>query len=248
MKVAKTVCTSLAVLAVLLIAKPISAQLEIQDSMSEATLAPVQGISTSIGMTTADSLMEKIQGYSERGSLRSETNIRWQVGENLMATLPREWEIGFQAHQGNFQIVEFVPKGQTVDNWQSLFTIQTVFGGLSKSPRQVFEKSASLMRRFCPNLDVSLVLTGEENGYPFALWVQNCPNNPQVNQAEITLFKVIQGNDNFYFVHRAWRVPTLSPGQAIPIDPTELEEWGRYMRLIGVCDTRIPERNCPSLD
>jgi hypothetical protein len=87
--------------------------------------------------------------------------------------------------------------------------------------------------------------TGEENGYPFALWMQMCRNNPQVNQAEITLFKVIQGNDSFYFVHRAWRVPTVSPNEAIPIDPNELVEWGRYMRLVGVCDTRIPERNCP---
>jgi hypothetical protein len=246
MKATKTVCTSLAVLAVLLIAKPVSAQLEIQDSISEATLAPVQGVSTSVGMTTADSLMKRIQvGYSEKGSIRSETHIRWQVGENLMATVPTGWKMGFQNRQENLQIVEFVPEGQSVDTWQSLLTMQIVFGGLSKSPRQVFEESASSTKRFCPNLDVSSVVTGKENGYPFALWIQNCPNNPQVNQAEITLFKVIQGNDSFYFVHRAWRVPTFSPSQTIPIDPTELEEWGRYMRLIGVCDTRVPERNCP---
>jgi hypothetical protein len=246
MKVVKTVCTSLAVLAVLLIVRPVNAQLEVQGSMSEATLAPVQGVSTSTGMTTADSLMERIQvGYSESGSIRSETPTRWQAGENLMITVPIGWEMGFQARQGNFQIVEFVPEGQNVDNWQSLLTMQIVFGGLSKSPRQVFEESASLTRRVCPNLDVSLALTGEENSYPFALWIQNCPNNPQVNQAEITLFKVIQGNDSFYFVHRAWRLPTVSPNEAIPIDPNELAEWGRYMRLVGVCDTRIPERNCP---
>jgi hypothetical protein len=246
MKVAKTVCTILAVLAVLLIAKPVSAQLEVQGSMSEATLAPVQGVSTSIGMTTADSLMERIQvGYSERASIRSETPIRWQVGENLMAIVPRGWKIGFQARQGNLQITEFVPEGQTVDNWQSLLTMQIVFGGLSKTPRQVFEESVALSRRFCPNLEAVLMTTGEENGYPFALWMQMCRNNPQVNQAEITLFKVIQGNDSFYFVHRAWRVPTVSPNEAIPIDPNELVEWGRYMRLVGVCDTRIPERNCP---
>jgi hypothetical protein len=246
MKMAKKACISLVVLPVLLIAKPVGTQLEVQGSMSEATLALVQNVSTSSGMMTAHSLIERSQGgNSERDSIRAESPTRWQVGENLIVLVPRGWKMGFQARQGNLQLTEFVPEGQTVDNWQSLLTIQIVFGGLSKTPRQVFEESVASMRRVCPNIEAILIATGEENGYPFALWQQMCRNNPQVKQAELTLFKVIQGKDSFYFVHRAWRMPTISPNEAIPINPNELVEWGRYMRQVGVCDTRIPARKCP---
>jgi hypothetical protein len=246
MKIAKKACISLAVLPVLLIAKPVGTQLEVQGSMREATLALVQSVSTSSEMMTTHFRIERSQGgKSAKDSIRAETPTRWQVGENVMALVPSGWKMGFHARQGNLQITEFVPEGQTVDNWKSLLTIQIVFGGLSKTPRQVFEEAVALGRRLCPNEESVLITTGEENGYPFALWMQMCRNNPQVNQAEVTLFKVIQGNDSFYFVHRAWRMPTVSPNQAIPIDPNELVEWGRYMRHVGVCDTRIPARKCP---
>lgn len=247
MAVIKKVFTSLLALTILLIAKSVIAQLELQASEGGASLDGNLGASTTIGMTTADSLMERILvGYSDSVSFHSEPPMPWHFGENVMAVVPMGWEVGFQARQGNHEIIEFVSEGQTVYNWQNLLTMEIVFGGLSKSPREVFEEAATLIERFCPDVDVSSVLTGEENGYPFALWIQNCPNNLQVNQAEITLLKVIEGNDSFYFVHRAWRIPPLSPNQSIPIDTVELEEWGRYMSLVGVCDTRIPERNCPS--
>jgi len=214
--------------------------------MSQEVLTPAQSVSHSGDLTTAESLMERIKvGYSE-DSIHIETSRRWEVGENLIVPIPMGWEVGWQAERGNLLMVEFVPKGQTVENWQGLWTLQIFLDGLSKDPKQFFEDVTSLLKKICPEQDVSSVMTGKENGYPFALWIWKCPNNPQVNQAEITLFKVVQGNKNFYIVQRAWRVPKLSPQQPIPINPTELEESGRYMRLVGVCDPQIAERNCPT--
>jgi hypothetical protein len=240
------VLTSLTILAVLLATKSVNAQVKFQTPIYKSTLAPAQFMASGDGVTTAESLMKWVQvGYSNKDSLRPDTPSQWQSGENLIAIVPTGWQIGFQNRQENLQTVEFVPKGQTIVNWKSLLTIQIFFGDLAQSPRQVVDASTALARKFCPRLDVSSVLMAKENGYPVALWLQNCPNNSQVNQSEITLFKVMQGRESLYFVHRAWRFPIRSAGQTLPIQPQEFQEWGKYMRLVGVCDTRVPERSCP---
>lgn len=179
-------------------------------------------------------------------SIHLDSHSRLQTGENLIVPVPADWKVGFQASQVNHQIIEFVPEGQTIQNWQDLLTIQIFFGRTSITPLSFFEEMNAVIQQLCPESEASIAMNGEENGYPFLLWVNMCRNNPQVNQAEVTLFKAIQGNDSLYLVHRAWRTPPVAPNEPIQIRTDEIEAWAYFMSLVQVCDTRIPEQSCPT--
>lgn len=195
----------------------------------------------------ANTIRPMIQEESDSQiQINSDSPVEWHPGENLVIAIPIDWKLAFEAHQESYQIVEFVPSDQTIENWEDLLTIQ-VFENLAfREPQVFFGESVALVQQVCPGIEVAPPIYGEENGYSFVLWVQLCLNNPLVNQAEITTFKGIQGNDSFYVVQRAWRVPSLVPGAPIQINGDELEEWGHFMSLVWVCDTRIPEQSCPN--
>ena len=57
------------------------------------------------------------------------------------------------------------------------------------------------------------------------------------------MYKVIQGRDSLYIVHRAKKVPVFPPDEPPDVSETVVE-WSRYMKQIRLCDTRV-EGSCP---
>ena len=91
------------------------------------------------------------------------------------------------------------------------------------------------------------ILSAEENGYPTSVRFMVCPANSVTNTGQVTLIKAIRGNDRFYVVTRAKRVPVAVEGEQVkPISDEEMAIWSTYMRAIRVCD---PQRGtihpCP---
>jgi hypothetical protein len=80
-----------------------------------------------------------------------------------------------------------------------MMTIQ-IFYGLKASPDQFMAKTEQLASQACRGSSVGFLRRGQENGYNFTLFLQDCPRNPATRKLEITLFKAIEGNDSFYVV------------------------------------------------
>ena len=132
-------------------------------------------------------------------------------------------------------------KGETVDDWTEMITQETFFRATRTSPDRVMDHLIQLAPRLCPDHRTAKMFAGEENGYPVGRLLQFC--SLYKGKGEITLYKVIQGRDNLYIVHRAIRVPAFPPDD--PRDMTEtIKEWARYMRTVKLCDTAV-ERSCP---
>lgn len=160
------------------------------------------------------------------------------VDENLLVDVPSGYEIGFRDQKNNMLINEMVPKGETVDNWTEMVTVQ-IFRGLRATPEQ-FEGSVEKgWVNACPGGTERNIANADENGYQVLVWRLDCPRNPDTGKPEITFFKAIRGNDSFYVVQKAFK---FAPSQE------QVAHWMAYLRSVRVCDTRLPDRACPQVN
>ena len=157
-------------------------------------------------------------------------------GETLVLSPPPEYKIGFESKQGNMVMTEMVPQNETVQNWTEMLTTQVFLGMKNATPQQFRDFMKAQTAKACPNSQAANVFEGVENGYPFALWIQDCPLVQQSGKPERTWLKAIRGRDSFYVVQKAFR-----------FQPTEQQvvKWMQYLREVYVCDTRSPEQKCP---
>jgi hypothetical protein len=158
--------------------------------------------------------------------------------ENLLQNLPVGYKVGFQGKQGNIVISEMVPQAETVKNWTEMVTTQIFLGQKNATPEQFQAFMAKGWLAACKEGGVAPITKGEENGYAFSIWLQTCPLNQATGKPEKTWFKAIKGNDSFYVVQKAFR-----------FDPSDEQvvQWMKYFRSVIVCDSRLPDRQCPKV-
>jgi hypothetical protein len=158
--------------------------------------------------------------------------------ENLLVAMPDGFEVGYTAASpdGNQEIHELVPSGETVEDWSAMVTVQ-IFHGLNDVPGDVFAGNlGDSWMGACTAGTVTKLTDGEINSFPFVLWTYLCPLNPQTGRPETMYFKGISGSDAFYAVQYAYRE-----------EPSDDRETVALTYLVGAsaCDTRKPERPCP---
>ena len=143
-------------------------------------------------------------------------------------TPPADFETGYQASQGGQTIVELVPKGQTVQNWERMVTLQT-FAGNTRSVIDFRRAVSDGWRSACPGGNTINLSEGQENGYPYALLQMSCEHNPQSGRPEYTWIKAMRGERALYVAQYAFR---HLPSRA------ELTDAARRLRGMSLCDTR----------
>jgi len=158
------------------------------------------------------------------------------VNENLLTSAPSGYQIGFQDKNGQRQIVEWVPDGETVENWTEMVTVQ-IFYNLKVTPDAFMHDLEKHWDSSCPGSPAAHTIANVvENGYPSLVWLLDCPKNPGTAKPEITWFKAVQGNDSFYVVQKAFR---FAPSKE------QITRWVGYLKAAHVCDSRLPDRPCP---
>ena len=146
--------------------------------------------------------------------------VTWQLFEGIddehaelfEFSAPKEWENGFTEKQSRQIIYEFVPKGQTVNQWNELATIQALRAStLSKK-----EDASSYMVKYLSGLEKTAT---ELNGVFKSTIVSSSPtesvatwkisNTTTQDQEEIvrTIRGVVKGN--LYMIHYVSKTPYL---------------------------------------
>lgn len=160
-------------------------------------------------------------------------------GENLLQATPDGYKLATSGRNGNVLTDEMIPRSQNIDHWNEMLTTQIYMGGIGpRGPEAFYRRLSAAWERACPGAMGKLIKTGTENGYPMAVWMQACPENPDSGRPEYSWFKAIQGRDSFYLVQKAWR---FAP------DPQQVKRWTRYLGTIAVCDSRIADQSCAAL-
>lgn len=157
--------------------------------------------------------------------------------ENLLVSLPDGFKLGHRAAKGPRLIAEYVPNGETVQNWSQMITLQ-VFRDLARSdPAVLAGNIAALWTRGCAGGTAGIVQSFQENGYPATLWRYACPLNTATGQPENMWLKAVGGADALYVVQLAFRLELAASHQ---------EGVLIYLETVSVCDTRTPEHPCPA--
>jgi hypothetical protein len=156
--------------------------------------------------------------------------------ENLLVAVPKGYKPDYNAKNARGIITEMVPQNESVKNWTEMLTVQ-IFFRVKPGPDAFRQRIAQGWLKSCKGASAHTIAQGQENGYPFAVWMLACPRNAETGKPEWTWFKAIQGNDSFYVVQKAFK-----------FEPARLQiiEWTRYLKGVSVCDTRRPEHRCPA--
>jgi hypothetical protein len=166
------------------------------------------------------------------------SNQTLTAGENLVFSPPQDFKVGYTASHDNRVMTEYVPEGQTVDDWAQMVTVQ-IFHGATVDPAGFLKEVGALYMGHCPGTSAKGIFTGQSNGYVVSTLLLKCPNNPKTGKPETTAFRVIKGRDALYSVQHAWR--------AVASDQ-EVEVAMHALGTVTVCDTRVPEHACPPPD
>ncbi len=102
------------------------------------------------------------------------------------------------------------------------------------------------VRADCASAGAGAVELGKENGYEIGLRAIACPRSQKWNQGEVSLFKVLIGNDRTYVVTRSWRSAPFDK-QHVTLPPDKMQDWLSFMAGIVLCDPRDATHPCPAV-
>ena len=155
--------------------------------------------------------------------------------ENLLVTMPDGFKVGHSASRNGMDMQEWVPSGETVQNWTEMVTAQVFRNRPDIDPGRYQAEMSKLWAKACPGAVVGQVVTGTTNGYASASLSLRCPLLASTGKPEVAVIKAIKGRDSFYVVQRAVRSePT----------PAKLDQMKQYLDKVSVCDTRLADRPC----
>lgn len=118
-----------------------------------------------------------------------------------------DWQLGFQRDRGPRQgtITEFVPRGEHIDHWSKLLSIE--FVETVKIPFDKYVQLFSTQRTLqCPGTTFK-ILNQTSTSSIYMVEFPTCMGHEQ--QAELT--KVFQGNDGIHRISYAEKAKSLSP-------------------------------------
>ena len=144
-------------------------------------------------------------------------------------------------------MVEFLPEDPGDADWVEKVSFESFSAENLPDPIEFVMDIANDQAAACENFEHFNIISGEENGYPTSVRFMSCPESSLIGLGQVTLIKAIQGNDRFYVVTRAKRVPVQAEGEKVkPISDTEMAIWSTYIRAISVCDAELGDFHpCP---
>ena len=121
--------------------------------------------------------------------------MRLQRPSDLVNQSAGEWRVGTTegreppaGHAGRLQdripgtpgpiiITEMVPESESAEEWTEMVSNQLFIGLKSVSPEAFRAESRKKWLEACKDGNFAEIASGEENGYPMALWMLSCPHS-----------------------------------------------------------------------
>jgi hypothetical protein len=161
----------------------------------------------------------------------------------VMPQFPSGW-IEQPAQPGSIEVVEYLPKGQTVANWRDKITLE-VHHDSNTLPLDAFQRRAlGQMRENCEGVVEGRLQTGLNNGFPSAFWTLGCKRDRRGNFGETRYTKAVQGANTLYLLSRAWRTASFDDGQP-PIGQQQVDEAVAFLTSSVVC-ANAAQHPCPA--
>jgi hypothetical protein len=141
-------------------------------------------------------------------------------------------------------MAQFIPEQEDAENWVHKISFESLADQPLPDPVEFVELISKDRQRQCADFEGFDTFSGLENGYPTSVQLHTCPRTKKMDKSEVSMIKVIRGNDYFYIVTRSQQGEALEKGVAL-LTETQVAAWSLYLRTVGVCDTTRPEHPCP---
>lgn len=153
-------------------------------------------------------------------------------GLTFDAAIMQDFVVGHEAERPGERITEFVPKGETVENWTQMITILT-YDIRKRSVSIEFQGLKEQYEKDCGKIGFSEPVIRNENGYQTTLFRLACDKSAKDGTGEYTYFKILEGQSNLFVVQRAWRGNLPDP-ETRPISASEHEDWMAFFGSVSI--------------
>ena len=147
--------------------------------------------------------------------------------EMLMGRPNSSFELGYENNNDEILMREFVQKGETVQDWSQMITIQSIIGYRPET----LESFAALFKegvigQCSTTPDQHIIRSDIQFGYDFFEMAIHCDVYLKTGLPEWMIMKAIQGDDALYLVQKAWKYEPKGG---------EVEDWFEELGLFFVC-------------
>lgn len=132
--------------------------------------------------------------------------------ERLGIAWPSEynWKVGSNQEDNTFQMVELVPRNETVENWTIIGTMISLKGVKGVPMESVMNTTFAQTQKTSINAKLSLIEKDDNATNPWAIFKIESPGYTNDKTPESQLYYVIQGNTSLYTNFVALKEKTLS--------------------------------------
>ena len=136
----------------------------------------------------------------------------------------RQWEIAYEVEDQQQGMVEFVVKGEDVNAWTELVTLQAFFGlQETATPDGYMDGMGEGLRNICPDARTNLIRKGA-NDVVFGWEIAACPGQ----EAQYEIDRVIAGAKALYVIHYATR--------KLPVASQTRDKWVALLSAAALID------------
>ncbi|TCS41625.1 hypothetical protein [Reinekea marinisedimentorum] len=156
--------------------------------------------------------------------------------EVLIQQIPQDWHEVTFVQQDNMSIKEVIPKDQDINSWEEILSTEIIAGGIDVSVEAFIQNLNKSWALACPQVSTKPAIETVENGYTSYFWLQTC-HTSHPSTPKMTLFKAIQGEENFYLIQKSWR------GN---LTPESVKFWSLQMKAMQLCNSSLTGESCLS--
>jgi hypothetical protein len=166
----------------------------------------------------------------------------------LLAEAPAGWQVSFSTAGPGIRMAEYVPPESDPAAWTEKVTFESFSDPPLPDAIELLKSIAADQRKTCKKFFDHDTFSGVENDYPTSVRLFVCSENPLTGKGQLTLAKTIRGDEHFFVVTRAMRVPPMEADGEPPVPPATIAEWSMYLRAISVCNHTDPRHPCPAVN
>ena len=166
-----------------------------------------------------------------------------QTTEVLRASPPANWHQIYQLNEEVVRLADFVPPGQTNLDWKTKLSFESHSDLVDLDPIEILLSEAKKSEEKCTFIQHFNLFSGYENNYPTSLRLIMCGENENLKQGELSMLKVIKGNDFLYIIRFLKRIEPFKVNQP-DVEKAEIATWSDYLRKITLCNSADSEHPC----
>ncbi len=155
---------------------------------------------------------------------------------------PAGFKVGYKGTSNGVNLMEWVPSGETVQNWSEMVTVQIFTRRADLDPAQFLGRLQQQWLAACPGSKPASIPTGKANGYTISMMMLHCPLLAATGKPETTMFPGDQGKRQF--LCRPARCP-LGRLAGPSREDEEISRGGERVRG-GVAAAPMPGPDSPS--